>query len=596
MIKIHKVSKSYGNLRVLDNLTYEFPKKGLVTLLGPSGCGKSTLLNILAGFDSKYTGDIEVCLTSITSMSKEELCDYRRNNIGFIFQNYNLIPGQTVMENILLACELNEESLEKKRSEALSFIKELGIEFKENEKIENLSGGQKQRVAIARALINQPNIILADEPTGALDRKTSNEIMTLLKEISKEKLVVVITHDKKICDFSDEIITLVDGKIDVERAFTREEKEISLRKEKIKKVSTWKMAFRNLKANLKRYIGVSMAIAIGITAFLFSLSSGNIAEKSIDNFKNKNTVFNNGYIKILNEKDPFESLGKDSRLENIYYQYKIDNVLLDYENKEVNLVEKVPCPKATKTMSYGTMPREGEEEIVITPSLSKKLENNIKDLIGKKINFNYGTFEKTLTISGIFNYEYDDFIISSDIERELYREIEKSEPFSISYDVKDFSDIVTVSKELKDNGIKSENASNEVEALENTFNSLRKLFLILSLVILFICIFISLILLSKLQNSRVREIGLLGALGFPKKKIRAIFLNENILLSSLAALINLILMFLMLGLAKLLKFPLSITLEQFIISILGTFLLGIIISFLTSNKIVNLEPAEALKE
>lgn len=596
MIKIHKVSKSYGNLRVLDNLTYEFPKKGLVTLLGPSGCGKSTLLNILAGFDSKYTGEIEVCLTSITSMSKEELCDYRRNNIGFIFQNYNLIPGQTVMENILLACELNKEPLEKKRSEALSFIKELGIEFKENEKIENLSGGQKQRVAIARALINQPNIILADEPTGALDRKTSNEIMTLLKEISKEKLVVVITHDKKICDFSDEIITLVDGKIDVERAFTREEKEISLRKEKIKKVSTWKMAFRNLKANLKRYIGVSMAIAIGITAFLFSLSSGNIAEKSIDNFKNKNTVFNNGYIKILNEKDPFESLGKDSRLENIYYQYKIDNVLLDYENKEVNLVEKVPCPKATKTMSYGTMPREGEEEIVITPSLSKKLENNIKDLIGKKINFNYGTFEKTLTISGIFNYEYDDFIISSDIERELYREIEKSEPFSISYDVKDFSDIVTVSKELKDNGIKSENASNEVEALENTFNSLRKLFLILSLVILFICIFISLILLSKLQNSRVREIGLLGALGFPKKKIRAIFLNENILLSSLAALINLILMFLMLGLAKLLKFPLSITLEQFIISILGTFLLGIIISFLTSNKIVNLEPAEALKE
>lgn len=596
MIKLNKVSKRYGNLTVLNDLTYEFPKEGLVTLLGPSGCGKSTLLNILAGFDSKYTGEIEVCLTSITSMSKEELCDYRRNNVGFIFQNYNLIPGQTVMENILLACEFSEEPLEKKRSEAISLIRELGIESKENEGIENLSGGQKQRVAIARALINQPNIILADEPTGALDRKTSNEIMNLLKEISKEKLVVVITHDKKICDFSDEIITLVDGKIDIERAFTREEKDVLLRKEKIRKISKWKIAFRNLRINLKRYIGVSMAIAIGITAFLFSLSSGNIMEKSIDDFKNKNTAFNNGYIKILNEKDPFKSLEKDSRLENIYYQYKIDNVRLDYENKEVNLVEKVPSPKATKTISYGTMPRKGEEEIAVTPSLSKKLENNIKDLIGKKIKFNYGTFEKTLTISGIFNYEYDDFIISSDIERELYKETKKSEPFSISYDVKNFSDIVPVSKELKDNGIKSENASNEVEALENTFNSLKKLFLILSFVILFICVFISVILFSNLQNSRVREIGLLGALGFPKKEIRDIFLTENVLLSSLAALINLILMLLILGLAKILKFPLSITLEQFIISILGTFLLGIMISFLTSNKIVNLEPAEALKE
>lgn len=281
--------KKYEKALIFDNMSFDFPNKGLICLLGASGSGKSTLLNILAGFDSDYEGDVSVGDTSISRMRVDELCAYRRDNIGFVFQDYHLLRGYTVRENILLPSELYPGDKVEYINNAQKLLDQLGLSSKTNEKIENLSGGQKQRVAIARALSSNPSIILADEPTGALDRSNSTEIMKLLKEISKDCLVIVITHDQKICDFADEVISIEKGKIVADytavKCVKKSEKKVIYNQ--TVRVSAFKRGLMNFKVHFMRYILVSLAISIGILAFMLSLSSGNIMEQSIADFKEK---------------------------------------------------------------------------------------------------------------------------------------------------------------------------------------------------------------------------------------------------------------------------------------------------------------------
>lgn len=596
MIEIKNLSKNYGQTEIFDHMSFTFPNEGLVCILGASGCGKSTLLNILAGFDSDYTGDIRVMSSLISKMSTSELCSYRRDNIGFIFQNYHLLSGYTVLENIGLATELNTSSMTENEEAAIKLLDKLGLTEKTCEKVENLSGGQKQRVAIARALINSPSVLLADEPTGALDRKTSTEIMMLLKELSKDRLVIVITHDSKCAEFADLTVTIEDGKLVTQQAIPCIVSKTSLRKNSPTKVSVFRRGLKNYKVHLSRYIAVSMAISIGILCFILSLSSGNIIEKSIEEFQKKNTAFNNGYIKVEDdEKGIIEALKGDKRIENIYEQYVINNISLTLDGTTELMVEKYPTPKAIKKMSYGTMPKDGKNEIAISPSLAAKFGGEIKNLLGKTIFLEYMDEIYPLTIRGIFNAEYDDIIISSDVEQKFYQKGMDSKVYSVSYDVAEFEDIVGVSTMLKENGFVSQNASAEVAAFQTTFQNLNHLFLTLSIIILSVCVFISAILLVKLQNSRYREIGLLSALGYTKSQIRNMVLSENILLSGTAALLNFFLVVIACMIGKAIGYGIIIELPQFLASIVLTVLTVIGISFFASIKLISTEPAKALR-
>jgi ABC-type lipoprotein export system ATPase subunit len=599
MIKLKNLTKKYANTVILDDVSFNFPQKGLTCILGASGSGKTTLLNLLAGFDTDYRGEISVCDGSISKMNSSKLCDYRRDNIGFVFQNYHLLSGYTVLDNILLACELNSDSLETNINKAKVLLDKMGILEKANEKIENLSGGQKQRVAIARALINNPKIIFADEPTGALDRNTSTEIMELFNKIAHERLIVVITHDKKICYFADEIITIESGKIKAVKTSFKDkgvEEAGNLNVKPAVKVSAMSRAIKNFKVHLKRYIAVSIAISIGICAFTLSLSSGNLMKKSIIDFKEKNTAFNNGYIKVSDDGTIFDLLANDKRIENLYYQYPLKDIVLTLDDKKEALTEKIPTPKATEGMSYGIMPGIGLKEIAITPSLAKKFASDINTLIGKEILFKYNNSTEALTISGIYNAGYDDFILSSDLEQKLYKNQVAQNNYSISYDVKEFSDIVPVSNMLELKGVPSKNASKEVYALQNTFNSINRLFLIMSIIIFSIGIFISIVLLSKLQNSRYREIGLLSALGFSKKIIQKIILSENLLLSFMGTAANVVLITLIHLVSSAVKFSVVITPVQVIGSMITTFAIILLVSVAVSYKLINTEPATALRK
>ena len=212
---IHKVYETKDlKTTALCGINISFRESEFVSILGPSGCGKTTMLNIIGGLDKYTSGDLVINGKSTKDFTDRDWDSYRNHTIGFVFQSYNLIPHQTVLENVELALTLSGISKEERRKRATESLKKVGLGDKLKSRPNQLSGGQMQRVAIARALVNDPDIVLADEPTGALDSKTSVQVMELLKEISQEKLVIMVTHNPSLAEeYSSRIIRLLDGKL-----------------------------------------------------------------------------------------------------------------------------------------------------------------------------------------------------------------------------------------------------------------------------------------------------------------------------------------------------------------------------------------------
>ncbi len=310
MLELNDIVKEYytqdETVRALKGISVKFRKSEFVSVLGPSGCGKTTLLNIIGGLDRYTSGDLAIDGRSTKLYTDKDWDAYRNHSVGFVFQSYNLIPHQTVAENVELALTLAGVSAEVRREKAKKALEKVGLGNKLNAKPNQLSGGQMQRVAIARALVNDPEIILADEPTGALDSKTSVQIMDLLKEISSERLIIMVTHNPELAEkYSSRIIRLLDGELvsddkpvtDEEYAaeiaeIEREKAEKNVTDGKSKKrnkdekhenrktsmsfFTALSLSFKNMLTKKARTILVSFAGSIGIIgiALILSLSSG----------------------------------------------------------------------------------------------------------------------------------------------------------------------------------------------------------------------------------------------------------------------------------------------------------------------------------
>ncbi len=216
IIKVKNLSKIYKqgdkNIRAVDGINIEVKEKEFIVAIGPSGSGKSTLLQLMGGLDQPTSGEIEIDNIAITKANEKKLAEIRRNKIGFIFQNFNLIPTLTALQNVEAAIAEHSSSDEIK---AKKVLEQVGLNRRENHLPALLSGGEQQRVAIARALVNDPKIILADEPTGNLDSKTGEEIMRLLRDLNKDKdkTIILITHNEYVKKFADRVIEIKDGKI-----------------------------------------------------------------------------------------------------------------------------------------------------------------------------------------------------------------------------------------------------------------------------------------------------------------------------------------------------------------------------------------------
>ncbi|EUJ46565.1 ABC transporter ATP-binding protein [Listeria riparia] len=218
-LQLHHIAKSYslGNkerVPVLHDITVGFERGEFVSILGESGSGKSTLMNIIGGMDQDYTGDVMIDGGTLRQKKEKQLDDYRKLKIGFIFQNFNLISHLSVLDNVTLTMQMTDVPRLERIAKAKQILTDLGLSEHLHKRPSQLSGGQKQRVAIARALSNDPDIILADEPTGALDKKNSTQIMHILDDIAKQgKLVIAVTHSQSVADYSTRVITMEDGKI-----------------------------------------------------------------------------------------------------------------------------------------------------------------------------------------------------------------------------------------------------------------------------------------------------------------------------------------------------------------------------------------------
>ncbi len=340
MLELKNVIKHYevgdGVVEALKGVSLSFRKSEFVSILGPSGCGKTTLLNIVGGLDRYTAGDIVINGISTKLYGDQDWDAYRNHSVGFVFQSYNLIPHQTVLANVELALTLAGVSPKERKERAITALERVGLGDQIKKLPAQLSGGQMQRVAIARAIVNDPEIILADEPTGALDTETSVQVMEILKALSKEKLVVMVTHNPDLAaEYSNRIINLKDGLVkDDSNPFecTAIEKEIS-QKEELKKDASKKkkpsmsfltalsLSLKNLSTKKARTILTSFAGSIGIIgiALILSLSSGfsiyidNVQRDTLTNYPvsiTKNTLDTSSMASSFFEANKTEGLEK----------------------------------------------------------------------------------------------------------------------------------------------------------------------------------------------------------------------------------------------------------------------------------------------
>lgn len=286
MLEIKNISKTYktGTLvqKALDGVSLNLRDNEFVAILGPSGSGKTTLLNIIGGLDRYDDGDLIINHVSTKNYRDKDWDSYRNHTIGFVFQSYNLIPHQTVLQNVELALTISGISKKERTKKALKALEEVGLKEQAHKKPNQMSGGQMQRVAIARALVNDPDILLADEPTGALDSKTSYQVMELLKSVAKDRLVVMVSHNPELSmEYANRIVKIKDGRIiDDSNPYIPEDKQEAVHKNlgkaKMGILTALSLSFNNLISKKGRTILTAFAGSIGIIgiALILSLSSG----------------------------------------------------------------------------------------------------------------------------------------------------------------------------------------------------------------------------------------------------------------------------------------------------------------------------------
>ena len=448
MLTLKNIKKIYeqGDEAVLYDINLTFNKNEFVSILGCSGAGKSTLLNIIGGLDDKTSGKLLINGKDIYKRDDLNLDYYRKNNVGFIFQNYNLIEHLTVYENVMLPLLLTNSK--KKHKRVLKILDKTGLKGKKNSKICDLSGGQKQRVAISRALINNPDIILADEPTGALDYKTGYEIMNLIKKLSRNKLVIMVTHNKVLAKkYSSRIIYLDKGRVISDTNPSKEKNEYFSTKFKSENLSIKNAllySIKTIKAKRKSFLLTSLSSSIGLILVALIISVSNGLKKEMNSYE-KN-VLSSVPIIIPSVKTKISDKSKMPKNKLYSYDYKeeskinpINDDFVKYINKmktkvlcdikyDRNLkfniltegynlldnVEFIQMPsikyiKKNYTLLAGSFPK-SKNELMLVADQKNRIDKNILDALKFNGDVNVSDiFKKNMKL--IFN---DDFYIKKD--------------------------------------------------------------------------------------------------------------------------------------------------------------------------------------
>lgn len=381
MLRFNKVSKKYDDFFALKNFSYTFPKKGLISIVRKSGSGKTTIANLISLIDKPSEGEIFFNDANINKFNKKRVQSYRSKDISLIFQHYNLLLDSNVIDNIILPRLLFQEDETQAKSDASVLLDKIGLDSKtyKNKLVKNLSGGEAQRVAILRALINNPSIIIADEPTGALDEKNSIAVMEIFKSISKKRLVILISHNLELVEkYSDKIITLKDGEIKDIKSKVQDDdinrKDFQI-KHKIGKNQNWiiKKSIKKIKNNLIKDTLCFLSMVIGIS-FIFL-----------------NVGFNNGINNVIQDK----SIQR-----------------LDYGTNKIYKVDKIDIPNSSLKINKMTRLNEDEVKRIHNYNPDVNLELNFETLY-KNIKLTHSEYNLSQgKISPIYKFD-DEYLNSS---------------------------------------------------------------------------------------------------------------------------------------------------------------------------------------
>ncbi|WP_238898777.1 ABC transporter ATP-binding protein/permease [Clostridium sp. YIM B02500] len=651
LLELRNINKYYrlkdnDKFHVLNNINLSFNAGELVSIIGESGSGKSTLMNLIGGLDSDFSGELLVNEKDIKKLRRKELDKYRKNEVGFIFQSFNLIGHLSVLDNVTIAMTLSNVRKKERLKRAKEILRDLGLENHINKKPSQLSGGQKQRVAIARALINNPKIIIADEPTGSLDSKTTIQVLEIMKDIAKKgKLVIMVTHSERVASASSRIIKISDGEIiDDNKVIELDnevniEKQDNIRKQKqnLSLISSAKLALVNMKEKLPRNILVSVGGSIGIMSIILMLSLGN-GVKSYFN-KTMNNYVNPLVIEVnmpseededinldvttvqkpdVNSTKPFEESDIDtlSKIENVssvergYSIISLGANSLVYNNKTNNLmnVSTISSNITAANVETGTLPKDGE--VLINKALSDNLG---KDIIGQKVNLRILANQKILNrdfiVSGVYTTTSGDltanmksaFLNYADLEKLYSDNGYKLKPNVIYVNTTNSKYTSQIKQKVNELGY-SQSSQEQMASMFNqmidiltyVLSGIAAISLIVSAIMIIVVMYISVV-------ERTKEIGIIKAIGARAKDIRRIFVSEAFLIGFFSGAIGLVGAYLIMRGINLMSnklFGVSVVLikrEYAILGVIVSIVISTLAGLLPANKAARLDPVESLR-
>lgn len=595
MLILKNINKSFENVNVLKNVNVEF-KNGMNFILGPSGSGKSTLLKIISGMDKDYQGEVFYKNHSIKEFNKEKMNEYYYNSVGFIWQNFQLINHLSVEDNVRIVLELSDLNEVEKSSKVKNILRRLGIEKLAKSSVSKLSGGQKQRVAIARALVKDPDIIIADEPTGALDKKASSIIIEILRKVAKERIVIVVTHDKTLIDNQSNVFILKDGGIS-QIADGSKEKYKNQNSNEIKPILTLKRATtlgaKNFKGLFIKFILTSLVIVLSSYFLLLNFSGTVVNEQQA--ILNKlieekgNSLRDIGiYSSVISAGETDEESGNK---QNVDINQDVSKVLKKYTNDEriehfvpltimndmvVNIdgvtkdykVENSNSAPYVGAVIAGRMPKLEGKEIAVSALFVKNLGLNPEDIIGKKLSaigesFDWSSGEpkevKTevndLTIVGVVDtkvsyegpygkteYELEDsFVYSLDVAKELRKQTNSSDDnLSFTIRVKNAEDVMSIVDELNKEGITPMGEFESVKDILSINNTTKEQSSSLTIIIAVVAVLVTLCITFINAYLRKSEYAVLKINGYSNKSLFNLSIMEYLLISLCAVIIFII--------------------------------------------------------
>ncbi len=593
MIEIKNLSKTYqiedADFNALSDINLQIEGGEFVIILGQSGCGKSTLLNILGGMDKPSNGEVSIDDHNLAAMKNDRLAKYRREEVGMIFQKFNLINDATVLENVKMPLKFSGKNDKEQTKIAQKALESVGLGTKIKSLPKKLSGGQQQRVAIARALVNSPKILLCDEPTGNLDSKTGKEIINLLIDLNKQGYtVVMVTHNEAYAKNAHRVVKMLDGEIisnEVNNKLTLPPKAKNNKNSKIIKFkTTFGLATKNLRRRKLRFFLTSFGIAIGAMAIVILVSFGaglqkevmsqlesvsqveeiSVTGEKIDSINfSVGTDFAKKQKKNLNDAT-IDELKNISNVEVVYPEISIYGEMINGEKLSVVYGSGLSPIKFVKKeiknkVKFGKLfERDDENGVVIPYGQAVALGfNNPADSIGQevKIKANGGGNEFITKILGVFGQD-EKFVYSTLIPQETalnwYKEtktdeLKKSDPnlySSIIVRANNTSKVSEIKKAIDDKGYGATSYEDIAKQMTRVFTIMQIVMGVVGGIALLVASLgiVNTMIMSVLE--RTKEIGIMKAVGARDKDVRSIFLSEASLIGLFGGLVGLLLGFL----------------------------------------------------